>query len=305
MARNKKGEAIHGVVLLDKPSDLTSNHALQRVKRIFNAQKAGHTGALDPLATGMLPICLGEATKFSQYLLDSDKRYRVKALLGVRTDTSDSDGSVISTRNVSCSTEDILTALTHFRGEVNQIPTMFSALKHQGRPLYEYARQGIEIKRETRPIIIYENQFCHFENHVLELDIHCSKGTYIRTIIDDLGELLGCGAHVIYLRRLQVSHYPIEKMVTLEELEQCKDNPIELLSYLMPTDSPVQDYPIIQLDKQETEAILYGRTIHLTADFFSSGLNRLYYEHHFIGLGLLNGNILSPKRLISDCFIDL
>jgi tRNA pseudouridine55 synthase len=200
----RRGRDVHGVLLLDKPQGVSSNDVLQKVKRIFNANRAGHTGALDPLATGMLPICLGEATKFSQYLLDSDKRYRVIARLGERTDTSDADGNIVQTRPVSFSQADLDSALESFRGETLQVPSMFSALKHQGRPLYEYARQGIEIAREPRPITVYELQFIRWQDNELELEIHCSKGTYIRTIIDDLGEKLGCGAHVIMLRRVQV-----------------------------------------------------------------------------------------------------
>ncbi len=237
----RRGRDINGVLLLDKPQGMSSNDALQKVKRIYNANRAGHTGALDPLATGMLPICLGEATKFSQYLLDSDKRYRVIARLGQRTDTSDADGQIVEERYlldsdkryrviarlgqrtdtsdadgqiveerpVTFSAEQLAAALDTFRGDIEQIPSMYSALKYQGKKLYEYARQGIEVPREARPITVYELLFIRHEGNELELEIHCSKGTYIRTIIDDLGEKLGCGAHVIYLRRLAVSKYPV------------------------------------------------------------------------------------------------
>ncbi|MGL5762902.1 MAG: tRNA pseudouridine(55) synthase TruB, partial [Plesiomonas shigelloides] len=207
----RRGRDVHGILLLDKPQGITSNDALQKVKRLYNANKAGHTGALDPLATGMLPICLGEATKFSQYLLDSDKRYRVIAKLGQRTDTSDSDGEVIQERPVQVTAEQLDEALTHFRGDLQQIPSMYSALKYEGKPLYEYARQGIEVPRESRPITVYELTLIRFEGDEVELEVHCSKGTYIRTIVDDLGERLGCGAHVIYLRRLVVATYPMER----------------------------------------------------------------------------------------------
>lgn len=246
---------INGVLLLDKPQGMSSNDALQKVKRIYNANRAGHTGALDPLATGMLPICLGEATKFSQYLLDSDKRYRVIARLGQRTDTSDADGQIVEERPVTFSAEQLAAALDTFRGDIEQIPSMYSALKYQGKKLYEYARQGIEVPREARPITVYELLFIRHEGNELELEIHCSKGTYIRTIIDDLGEKLGCGAHVIYLRRLAVSKYPVERMVTLEHLrelvEQAEQQDIpaaELLDpLLMPMDSPASDYPVVNL----------------------------------------------------------
>ena len=284
---------VHGVLLLDKPQGMTSNDALQKVKRLFNAKKAGHTGALDPLATGMLPICFGEATKFSQYLLDSDKRYRVIAKLGERTDTSDADGQIISTRSVNITQSQIEEALTHFRGDILQVPTMFSALKYQGKPLYEYARQGIVIEREARPITIYENQFIQYDStkHELTLEIHCSKGTYIRTIIDDLGELLGCGAHVIYLRRLQVSNYPIDNMITLDELQ---NEPL-----LMPVDSPLQDRPKVVLSESQGKDILLGRTVIVENSVNVETLVRIYQGQQFIGAGTQILNKLSPKRLIS------
>ena len=186
----RRGRDIHGVLLLDKPQGLSSNDALQKVKRLYNANRAGHTGALDPLATGMLPICLGEATKFSQYLLDSDKRYRVIAKLGQRTDTSDADGQIVQERPVNFTQAQLDAALDTFRGDIQQVPSMYSALKYQGKKLYEYARQGIEVPREARSITVYELQFIRWEGDELELEIHCSKGTYIRTITDDLGELL-------------------------------------------------------------------------------------------------------------------
>ena len=177
----KKFRDVHGVFLLDKPQGMSSNDIMQKVKRLFQANKAGHTGALDPLATGMLPICLGEATKFSQFLLDSDKRYFVTAKLGERTDTSDAEGQVVETREVNVLEADILAALPQFRGDILQVPTMFSALKHNGKPLYEYARKGITVEREARPITIFELKFVKYQAPYLSLEVHCSKGTYIRT----------------------------------------------------------------------------------------------------------------------------
>jgi len=288
---------VHGVLLLDKPQGITSNDALQKVKRLFNARKAGHTGALDPLATGMLPICFGEATKFSQYLLDSDKRYRVIAKLGQRTDTSDADGQVICTKPVNITQSQIDEVLTHFRGDILQVPTMFSALKYQGKPLYEYARQGIVIEREARPITVYENQFIQYDlaKHELTLEVHCSKGTYIRTIIDDLGELLGCGAHVIYLRRLQVSNYPIDKMISLDELQ----NIGEKEPLLMPVDSPLQANGKVVLSESQGKDILLGRTVTVESNVTVETLVRIYKEQQFIGAGTQIFNKLSPKRLIS------
>lgn len=298
MTRRKKGRIIHGVLLLDKPTGMSSNDVLQKTKWLFNAQKAGHTGALDPLATGMLPICFGESTKFSQYLLDSDKRYRVIAHLGQRTDTSDSEGQIIAEKPVHVTQEDIELALNQFRGDIFQIPTMFSALKYQGRPLYEYARKGITIERESRPITVYENHFISFHSNLLELEIHCSKGTYIRTIIDDLGELLGCGAHVVYLRRLQVSTYPSEKMVSLSQLQENSDNTEWLDSLLLPTDSPVQDYEKVELSTSQGDDILLGRTIDFIQFAEQSKLVRLYKQDQFIGLGEWIKTSILPKRLI-------
>ena len=297
MTIKKTRRDVHGVLLLDKPQGMTSNDALQKVKRIFNAKKAGHTGALDPLATGMLPICFGEATKFSQYLLDSDKRYRVIAKLGERTDTSDADGQVICTKSVNVTQTQIDEALSHFRGDILQVPTMFSALKYQGKPLYEYARQGIVIEREARLISVYENQFIQYDfaKQELTLEIHCSKGTYIRTIIDDLGELLGCGAHVIYLRRLQVSNYPVDKMISLDELQ----NISEKEPLLMPVDSPLQASRKVVLSESQGKDILLGRTVIVESSVPVETLVRIYQEQQFIGAGSQILNKLSPKRLIS------
>ena len=306
----RRGRDIHGVLLLDKPQGLSSNDALQKVKRIYNANRAGHTGALDPLATGMLPICLGEATKFSQYLLDSDKRYRVIARLGQRTDTSDADGNIVEVRPVTFSDEQLASALESFRGDTMQVPTMFSALKHQGKPLYEYARQGIEVPREPRPITVYELLFIRHEGDELELEVHCSKGTYIRTIIDDLGEKLGCGAHVIYLRRLAVSTYPVERMVTLEQLNaliaqaETQDIPAAALldPLLMPMDSPASDYPVVNIPLTSSVYFKNGNPVR-TAQAPSKGLVRVTEgeEQKFIGMGEIDDEgRVAPRRLVVE-----
>lgn len=221
MARpSRRGRELHGVILVDKPLGMSSNDLLQKVKRLFDAKRAGHTGALDPLASGMLPICFGEATKFSQYLLDADKRYRVKAKLGVRTDTSDKEGLVVSTRSVNISQDQLESAVQRFLGVTDQIPSIYSALKYQGRPLYEYARQGISVPIEPRKIEVFEIKLLDWQPELseVELEIHCSKGTYIRTIIDDLGEDLGCGAHVTELHRLAVGSYPASHMISWYDL---------------------------------------------------------------------------------------
>ncbi|CAI0850044.1 tRNA pseudouridine synthase B [Serratia quinivorans] len=308
----RRGRDIHGVLLLDKPQGLSSNDALQKVKRLYNANRAGHTGALDPLATGMLPICLGEATKFSQFLLDSDKRYRVIARLGQRTDTSDADGQIVQERPVNFTQAQLDAALDSFRGDIKQVPSMYSALKYQGKKLYEYARQGIEVPREARSITVYELQFIRWEGDELELEIHCSKGTYIRTITDDLGELLGCGAHVIYLRRLQVATYPTERMVTLEQLNELLEQahrqeiaPAELLDpLLMPMDSPVENYPEVNLLPVVAGYVKQGQPVQV-AGAPASGMVRITEgeERKFIGVGdIADDGRVAPRRLVVEYF---
>jgi tRNA pseudouridine55 synthase len=308
----RRGRDIHGVLLLDKPQGLSSNDALQKVKRLYNANRAGHTGALDPLATGMLPICLGEATKFSQFLLDSDKRYRVIARLGQRTDTSDADGQIVQERPVSFTQAQLDAALDSFRGDIKQVPSMYSALKYQGKKLYEYARQGIEVPREARSITVYELQFIRWEGDELELEIHCSKGTYIRTITDDLGELLGCGAHVIYLRRLQVATYPTARMVTLEQLNELLEQahrqeiaPAELLDpLLMPMDSPVENYPEVNLLPVVAGYVKQGQPVQV-AGAPASGMVRITEgeERKFIGVGdIADDGRVAPRRLVVEYF---
>jgi tRNA pseudouridine55 synthase len=306
----RRGRDIHGVLLLDKPQGASSNDVLQKVKRLYNANRAGHTGALDPLATGMLPVCLGEATKFSQYLLDSDKRYRVIAKLGQRTDTSDADGLVVEERPMAFSATELADALDSFRGDTRQVPSMYSALKHQGKKLYEYARQGIEVPREARPITVYELLFIRHEGDELELEIHCSKGTYIRTIIDDLGEKLGCGAHVIMLRRLAVSRYPVEKMVTLEQLQalvaqaEQQDIPAAQLldPLLMPMDSPASDFPVVNLPLTSSVYFKNGNPVR-SADVQVNGLVRVTEgdEGKFIGMGEIDDEgRVAPRRLVVE-----
>lgn len=306
----RRGRDIHGVLLLDKPQGMSSNDVLQKVKRIYNANRAGHTGALDPLATGMLPICLGEATKFSQYLLDSDKRYRVIARLGQRTDTSDADGQIVQERPVTFSAEQLASALETFRGDIEQIPSMYSALKYQGKKLYEYARQGIEVPREARPITVYELLFIRHEGNELELEVHCSKGTYIRTIIDDLGEKLGCGAHVTYLRRLTVSKYSVDRMVTLEHLrelvaqaEQQGVPAAQLLDpLLMPMDSPASDYPVVNLPLTSSVYFKNGNPVRTTGAPLK-GLVRVTEgeDDKFIGMGEIDDEgRVAPRRLVVE-----
>lgn len=299
----KRGRDIHGVFLLDKPQGMSSNDILQKVKRIYQANKAGHTGALDPLATGMLPICLGEATKFSQFLLDADKRYFVTAKLGERTDTSDAEGEVIETREVKVETHDILTALSRFRGDLMQVPTMFSALKHQGKPLYEYARQGITVEREARPITVFELNFIEYNAPFLTLEVHCSKGTYIRTLVDDLGEYLGCGAHVTMLRRTAVSDYPAEKMLSWEQLQQLAENQtLEALdNLLLATDSAVSTLPRLDLTATQTQAVKFGQRVKFDNLQQLYGQVRLFSDQNsFLGVADIGqDNVIRPNRMVN------
>ncbi|HHF2967034.1 MULTISPECIES: tRNA pseudouridine(55) synthase TruB [Vibrio] len=308
MARRRKGRPINGVILLDKPTGISSNDALQKVKRIYFAEKAGHTGALDPLATGMLPICLGEATKFSQFLLDSDKRYRVIAKLGERTNTSDSDGEVVETRPIDVTLDKLEACIDQFRGESDQVPSMFSALKYQGKPLYEYARKGIEVPRESRKITVYEIVLHRFEGDEVEMEVHCSKGTYIRTIVDDLGEMLGCGAHVTMLRRTGVAKYPYENMVTLEQLNELLEQahreeraPRELLDpLLLPMDTAVEDLPEVNLVPELADMVQHGQPVQVFGAPTEGSLRLTMGEERlFIGVGEMNEDgKIAPKRLV-------
>lgn len=298
----KRGRDIHGVFLLDKPQGMSSNDIMQKVKRIFQANKAGHTGALDPLATGMLPVCLGEATKFSQFLLDADKRYLVTAKLGERTDTSDTEGQVVETRKVKVKTPEILTALEQFRGDILQVPTMFSALKHNGKPLYEYARQGITVEREARPITIFELNFIEYNAPYLTLEVHCSKGTYIRTLVDDLGEALGCGAHVTMLRRTAVADYPTEKMLDWNALQALVE-PQDLSSLdalLLPMDTAVAKLPALTLNENQTQGIGFGQRIKFDNPNRLQGQVRLFsHENRFLGVAVIDeNNVIRPQRLV-------
>jgi len=313
MAKRRKGRAINGVLLLDKPHGLSSNHALQSVKRIYFAQKAGHTGALDPLATGMLPICLGEGTKFSQYLLDTDKTYQVTAKLGIRTTTSDAGGEIVSQKEVNVSDEQLAAALDTFRGTTKQVPSMYSALKHQGQPLYKYAREGIEVPREARDITVFNLELLHFEHDEVELNIHVSKGTYIRTIVDDLGELLGCGAHVAHLRRSAVGNYPIDKMITLPELEALLEKanedeitPSDVLDpLLLPMNSAVDGMHRVYVDDMSANFLRHGNPVQ-AYNAPDEGSVQVYLgedendaDAEFIGVGFINDDgLVAPKRIV-------
>ncbi len=280
MPRRRKGRAINGVLLLDKPQGMTSNAALQKVRRAFQAQKAGHTGALDPLATGVLPVCLGEATKFSKFLLDADKGYYTTAHLGEIRDSGDSDGALLETRPVPALNAQVVEAkLDAFRGEIQQVPSMFSALKHQGKPLYEWARQGITIERPARPVTIYRLELDGLRADALDLRVECSKGTYIRSLVEDLGMALGCGAHVSMLRRFRAGHFGLDACITLSELEELaleEDAAFtQLEGRLLSVDALLPDLPRVCLKSEHSRSILHGQAVRI-AGLEITGLVRVY-----------------------------
>ncbi|MCF6435965.1 tRNA pseudouridine(55) synthase TruB [Pseudoalteromonas sp. MMG022] len=308
MARRSKGRPVDGIVLLHKCEGISSNKALQQAKGIYFAQKAGHTGALDPLATGMLPICFGEATKFTQFLLDTDKTYVVRAKLGERTTTSDSDGEVVETRPVNVDKATIEAAVESFLGESDQYPSMYSALKYQGQPLYKYAREGIEVPRKCRKINVFSLTLDEYdaEREEIQMTAHVSKGTYIRTIVDDLGEQLGCGAHVIMLHRSKVGHYPSEKMVTIEQLEeklnQAKSEGLEPSTYidqlLLPMDSALVDLPTVEISAQQGIAFSHGQVV--VCGSVPDGVVKVLANGQFIGIGERNADgHLKAKRALA------
>ena len=307
MAR-KNARAVNGILLLDKPLEVSSNGILQRVRWLFQAQKAGHTGALDPMASGLLPICFGEATKFSQFLLDTDKTYLVTANFGIRTSTSDVEGEVISQKPVQFSQAELEQALTAFRGDILQVPTMFSALKYQGQPLYRYARQGITVPREARPITIFRFELLKFNGATADFIVHCSKGTYIRTLIDDLGEALGCGAHVGALHRTQVGPFTAEQMVTPAQLdalaEQCHaaaDFAV-MDALLLPLDAGIVNMPKLQLTEQEQHRLQHGQNCSVTvADIAAVKLHGA--DDSFFGVGQVEQGVLSSRRLLNTAAV--
>jgi tRNA pseudouridine55 synthase len=301
LAKRKKGRSIDGIVILDKAIGISSNRALQEVKRIFDAQKAGHTGSLDPLATGVLPLCLGEATKVSQFLLDSDKKYRAKLKLGVRTDSGDCEGNVLeSCADFQVSQLQIEEALTPFRGEIEQVPPMYSALKVNGVPLYKMARKGQTIEREARRITVYSIEMTAFEGDELELEIACSKGTYIRTIADDLGQALGCGAHIIALRRTQAGVFTEADCITTQRLiQECDSGGLSAIDkHLIPMDKAIADLPEVVLPSVTASFIKNGQPV-LVRHLPEEGLVRLYEEGQFIGIGCIDDDgKVAPRRLI-------
>ncbi len=292
---------IDGILLFDKPQGMSSNQALQRVKYLYNAEKAGHTGSLDPLATGLLPICLGEATKYSQHLLDADKVYRTRMRLGQKTSTADAEGEIIEERPVPHFDQATIDAvLAKFTGTIQQIPSMYSALKKDGKPLYELARQGIEVAREPRTIHIYRLQLLAVEPLYWELEVACSKGTYIRNLVEDMGEMLGCGAHVSELRRLASGCFSLDEQLTLDYLQQVAEQGHQALdALLLPAWAAIADKPKVTLTETTTYYLLHGNPVrvnHLPEDE-----DVLIFDdrQRFLGLGYMNDDgLLAPKRLL-------
>jgi len=286
------------VLLLDKPAGLTSNDALQKAKRLLNACKAGHTGSLDPIATGLLPLCFGDGTRLSQFLLDSDKRYWTVFRLGVSTATYDAEGEVTRTAPVTCTRADVERVLPRFSGAISQIPPMYSAIKMGGQPLYKLARAGQEVEREPRNVVVRELKLLGFEGDRLTLEILCSKGTYVRTLAHDIGDALGCGAHVIELRRLGVAGLDARQAVSLAELEAIA-SPEERAQRLLPLDAMLSGFPDVHLTALAAHYLRQGQPVSLQHGH-QPGWVRLYEgERRFLGLGqVMDDGRVAPRRLL-------
>lgn len=308
--RPKWGRAVHGVLLLNKPAGITANDALQKAKRLFFANRAGHTGALDPLATGVLPVCFGEATKFSQYLLDADKRYRSTFCFGMTTASGDADGDLLETRDASGLTEKaVLKAMRDFRGPIRQVPSMYSALKHQGQPLYKLARQGLEVEREAREVEIYEFELLKFtpgSRPLAEVEIHCSKGTYVRSLAEDLGRALGVGAYVEQLHRSAAGPFDQADAITLDALaEERGEERAEVLDHhLLPVDAPAGSLPKLVLPESTGYYLRQGQPV-MDLQVYRIGAEgdmvRLFLETgDFLGVGeITDDGCVAPRRLVS------
>jgi tRNA pseudouridine55 synthase len=297
-----RGRPISGILLLDKPLGLSSNHALQRVKRLYDARKAGHTGSLDPLADGMLPICFGDATKLSAFLLDADKYYWFRVRLGVSTATGDAEGEILRTRPTEgIGLEQIEKVLVQFNGEIEQLPPMYSALKHKGKRLYELAREGVEVEREPRRVKIHSLDLVRADDlPEFELRVHCSKGTYVRTLAEDIGNALGCGAHVTALRRTGVGPYTGHQMYSMEMLEQTAEQGQEALdSLLLPTDTALTDWPVVKVNADTAFYLKQGQAV-LVPKAPTEGWVRIYQGEQFFAMGQVQDDgRIAPKRLMS------
>ncbi len=299
----QRARPVSGIVLLDKPSGLSSNAALQIVKRLYQARKAGHTGSLDPLASGLLPICLGEATKVSGFLLEAQKAYRFVCRLGVTTRTGDAEGEILRVRPVGALQQaTVAAALERFVGEIPQVPPMYSALKQQGQRLYKLARQGIDVERQPRKVIIHALRLLNLNGERLECQVHCSKGTYVRTLAEDLGEMLGCGAHIVELRRTGVEPYDAAQMITLENLRIRAEQGLEALdAMLLAIDTAVMAWPAVSVQSSATYCLLRGQAV-LIPETLSQGWVRLYDEEGcFLGIGeVKEEGWVAPRRLLQQ-----
>jgi tRNA pseudouridine55 synthase len=296
----KARELVDGVLLLDKPVGLSSNDALIKAKRVLNAKKAGHTGTLDPFATGLLPLCFGEATKFSQDLLEADKTYEATVHLGIMTETGDTEGAAIETRDVNVTLEQVEAALARFRGPIMQVPPMYSALKRDGKALYEYARAGVTLEREARPVTIHGLDFISYEAPMLKIRVTCSKGTYVRVLGEDIGAALGCGAHLNALRRIGVGALQADQMITLEDLLVHPDP----RSLLAPVDALLSSFPAVELTPELAKRFLNGQRLALGKEQVvvpaEQGRVRVYEAGKLLGTAILQEyEILAPERLIA------
>ncbi len=302
MAR-RQGRDVNGILLLDKPFGMSSNQALQRVKRLYQARKAGHTGSLDPLATGLLPLCMGAATKVSAFLLDADKHYRVRVKLGERTTTADAEGEVVATASVDgIDREGVAAAVARFEGLIEQLPPMYSAVKHGGQRLYELARRGLEVERTPRQVNIFRIELIDFDLPEIEIDVHCSKGTYVRTLAEDLGNALGCGAHVSALRRTGVGPYREEDaaLITMERVERAAEQGTTALdALLLPLESALDRWPAVRLSADAAFYLRQGQAV-LVPQAPTEGWVRLYGpSEEFLGMGaILEDGRVQPRRLL-------
>lgn len=293
--------SVNGILILDKPRGMSSNAALQKVRWLLNAEKAGHTGSLDPLATGVLPLCFGEATKFSQYLLDAEKAYETVMHLGVTTSTGDAEGEVLAQNSVTVTREELDAALPAFRGAIQQVPPMYSALKKDGQPLYKLARAGEVVEREARSVTIERLELTRFEAPFADLSVKCSKGTYIRSLVEDIGLALGCGAHVASLRRTQAGPFDLSQAVSLDALLAAHEaGGAEALDhFLLPSDSGLEHWPSVELSEHSAYYWLHGQPVWVSGAP-TSGMMRVYDDKgRFTGVGeMADDGRVAPRRLI-------
>ena len=306
----RMAQRIDGVVLLDKPSGMSSQSAVTSVKRLLHAEKAGHTGTLDPMATGLLPVCLGEATKYSQDLLDADKAYLAQLRFGIQTDTGDAQGQIIAEKSTAEVVDNAMAKtlidaiLPHFIGDIQQVPPMYSALKRDGKPLYEYARSGIEIEREARRITIYSIKLLNVQWPVIDIEVHCSKGTYIRVLAEDMGHALGCGGHLIGLRRTMVGHLSLAQSASLESLQHSAPQ-------ILPVDALLQTLPELTVDDIQAKRLEMGQRVPCAVNIATQWANSLFriyrsqaLPQNFIGTADWRSGVLHPRRFISQRLIN-